>query len=193
MGFKFHNSSAVEVASSKSPFYPPMEQIGGVKWSIRVRGCHLSLDFGSLGRFKDLTRGNSPGRNCKVTTISPLIFPAALTAVAAPWGDTGAGSPAICLHAHSEFSYVACVMHVCAHVLVLGARNLSVCRVSATGDNPTQGEKRFGSLITYNTNFTIKIIILRRRRRAPPPILRMLESHSACQEPVASATICFWH
>lgn len=59
MGFKFHNSSAVEVASNKSPFYPPMEQIGGVKWSIRVRGCHLSLGFGSLGRFKDSSPGET--------------------------------------------------------------------------------------------------------------------------------------
>lgn len=36
----------------KCPFYPPMEQIGGVKWRIRVRGTQLSLDFGSLGQFK---------------------------------------------------------------------------------------------------------------------------------------------
>lgn len=88
-----------------------------------------------------LTRGNSPGRNCKVTTISPLIFPAALTAVAASWGENVAGSLEICLHARSEFSNVACVMHPRAHVFVLGARNLSVCQVSATGDNPTQGRR----------------------------------------------------
>lgn len=68
-----------------------------------------------------LTRGNSPSRNCKVTTISPLIFPAALTAVAAPWGDTVAGSLEICLHARSEFSYVACVMHPRAHMCLFSA------------------------------------------------------------------------
>lgn len=38
-----------------------MEQIGGVKWSIRVRGSQLSLDIGSLGQFKDLSPGELTG------------------------------------------------------------------------------------------------------------------------------------
>lgn len=52
----------------KSPFDPPMEQIGGVKWSIRVRGTQLSLDFASPGQFKDELTGLERQGNYNITT-----------------------------------------------------------------------------------------------------------------------------